>query len=155
MDYSIEIIDAKNRVTVLREDLDIDGKFKINLKAYDGYNEFSINLYDGEGNPVEIDGNSPNSINYRKAINPGVNILSSSISLYLDDDSSLILNRDFDESMDIESEKDYVKEYSKRFNSTYLLASKGEALPINRKKILHTTQSIGKGDDAFIKLSFY
>lgn len=154
LDYSIQVINTKDNAIVLKEDLDIDGDFKFDLEAFDDYNEFLINIYDDNDNPVEIDENSPNSINYKKAINPGCNILSSSISLYLDEDSSLALRNL--EGIDFDSSKNYVKEYSRKFNSSHIIASKGEKLPTDNNRLLNTSEPIKKGDeDSFIKLSFY
>lgn len=154
LDYSIQVINTKDNAIVLKEDLDIDGDFKFDLEAFDDYNEFLINIYDDNDNPVEIDENSTNSINYKKAINPGCNILSSSISLYLDEDSSLALRNL--EGIDFDSSKNYVKEYSRKFNSSHIIASKGEKLPTDNNRLLNTSEPIKKGDeDSFIKLSFY
>ena len=154
LDYSIQVINNKDNVIVLKEDLDMDGDFKFDLEAFDDYNEFLINIYDDNDDPVEIDENSTNSINYKKAINPGSNILSSSISLYIDEGSSLALKNL--EGIDFDSSKNYVKEYSRKFNSSHIIASKGEKLPIDKKELLYTAEPIKKGEgDSFIKLSFY
>ena len=154
LDYSIQVINTKDNAIVLKEDLDMGGDFKFDLEASDDYNEFLINIYDDNDDPVEIDENSTNSINYKKAINPGCNILSSSISLYIDEGSSLALKNL--EGIDFDSSKNYVNEYSRKFNSSHIIASKGEKLPIDKKELLYTAEPIKKGEgDSFIKLSFY
>ncbi|MBR5504624.1 MAG: Hsp70 family protein [Methanobrevibacter sp.] len=174
LDYSIEVINSKNGETVKKLDLDIDGNFKLDLPASDDYNEFLINLYDDKNNLVELDDKSANSIIYKKALNPGYPISSSSISLYLDEDSSLILKNNSNELFDldfkidefsnnsqlegnsIDSKIDYLKEYSKKFNSSTLLVNKGERIPITKKELFYTSKSIKKGDkDSFIRMSFY
>ena len=155
LDYSIEIINAKNK-DVKKQDLDIDGNFKLDLEVNEDYNEFFINIFDENNNLVDIDEKSANSINYKHALNPSYPILTSSIALYLDEDSSLILNDGFNDLIDFNSEIDYVKEYSRKFNSSHIVASKGDKLPISKKEILHTEKSIEKGDrESFIKLLFY
>ena len=79
LDYSIEAVNAKSNETVKKQELDIDGNFKLSLEVNDDYNEFLINVFDENHNLVEIDENSTNSISYKRAINPGCNILPSSI----------------------------------------------------------------------------
>ena len=165
LDYSIEITGSNGEIIYIEDsktgnpteriDLDIDGNFRLNLNVKDSYNEFLINIYDGNGDLVELDENSPNSIHYKKALNPGYPILSSSISLYLDEDSSLIL-KNSEDLIDLDTENDFIIEYSKRFNSSYPIASKGDIIPMSRKEILRTSKIIKKGDSgSFIKLSFY
>ena len=135
--------------------MDIDGNFKLSLEVNDDYNEFLINVFDENHNLVEIDENSTNSISYKRAINPGCNILPSSINLYLDEDSSLALKNN-DESIDLESQIEFVKDYSRKFNSSHVIAFKGEKIPIERKEIAITRESIENGNEnSFIKLSFY
>ena len=155
LDYSIEAINAKTNETVKKQELEIDGNFKLNLDVNDDYNEFLINILDGNDNLVEIDENSTNSISYKKAINPGHNILPSSINLYLEEDSSLALKND-NESIGFESQNDYVNDYFRKLNSSHVIAYKGEKLPIERKELAFTKESIEKGNEnSFIKLSFY
>ena len=128
----------------------------LDLEVNEDYNEFFINIFDENNNLVDIDEKSANSINYKHALNPSYPILTSSIALYLDEDSSLILNDGFNDLIDFNSEIDYVKEYSRKFNSSHIVASKGDKLPISKKEILHTEKSIEKGDrESFIKLLFY
>ena len=154
LDYHIEAIRTIDNELVKRQDLDMDGNFKLNLDVADDYNEFLINIYDENEKLVEIDENSPNSIAYTKAINPGCNILPSSICLYLDEDSSLEL-RNVNEWIDLDSDVDYVNDYSKRFNSSHVILSKGDKIPISKKEVFYTTESIKKGDDDAIRFSFY
>lgn len=154
--YSIEAVNVKDNEVVMKQDLDIDGNFKLDILAFEDYNEFLINVYDEKGNLMEIDENSANSISYRKAINPGYNILPSSISLYLDEDSSLVLMEDSDVLINPDFKKKYMRDYTRRFNSTYILAGKGARIPKDKKDLFCTTDSIEKGDeDSFIKFSFY
>ena len=129
LDYSIEAVNAKSNETVKKQELDIDGNFKLSLEVNDDYNEFLINVFDENHNLVEIDENSTNSISYKRAINPGCNILPSSINLYLDEVSSLTLKNN-DESIDLESQIEFVKDYSRKFNSSHVIAFKGEKIPI-------------------------
>ena len=95
--------------------------------------------------------NSTNSISYKKAINPGHNILPSSINLYLEEDSSLALKND-NESIGFESQNDYVNDYFRKLNSSHVIAYKGEKLPIERKELAFTKESIEKGNENIIKM---
>lgn len=91
--FSIEVINIKTKRSTGKILVEDDGSFEFDLIPEDEINKYSINLYDSDGNLVEIDKNSPNAIEYKVHKAPDV-VLPHTIGLGLASDKLFILAKE-------------------------------------------------------------